>query len=267
MRRDLWPLLLLCVGFGLFSLGNTVVFILEVVALFLLLLVYFVRNPPDILKRSGLPFQKGHLPLFLFCLGLVMFAAIPLVTSTFRAPGRFIWPVYYLFYLGLMVFLFRRFSPRVVTALLLTGLAVQVADLKVNRPFRSGQTTFTSNLKSGQWAEVVRPFTTLAVIPPFEPSVGGKNDYVDFSFLASRQGKKVTTGALVRIPGDLERVTQEVVDEALSGPRDTDTLYVFGANSFADTYKPKLEPGLRCTKLDAYLACHSACRPAVRPVR
>lgn len=267
LRRGLWPLLLLCVGFSLFSLGNTVVFILEVVVLFLLLLVFLVRNPPAILERlSALPFQRGHLPLFLLCLGLVMFTAIPLVTSTFRAPGRFIWPVYYLFYLSLMVFLFRRFSPPVVAALLLTGLALQVADLEINRPFRPTPKLF-ARLDTKRWAEVVRPFTTLAVIPPFEPSVGRKNDYVDLAFLASKYGKKVTTGGLVRIPDTLERVAREVVDEALSGPRNAYTLYIFSAADFAGSYRSKLEPGLHCTELDAYVVCSSQRTPMPMPRR
>jgi len=118
-RRGHLPLLLLSGGLVRFALGNTFVFIAEIAALFLLLSAFFVRNPPGVLKRfSGWPFQRGHLPLFLLCLGVVLlgvalFAAIPLVTSTFRAPGRFIWPVYYLLYLGLVVFPLRRFSPQV----------------------------------------------------------------------------------------------------------------------------------------------------------
>lgn len=265
LRRGLWPLLLLCVGFSLFALGNTVVFILEVVALFLLLLVFFIRNPPALTRRlSALPFPRSHLPVFLFCLGLVMFAAIPLVTGSFRAPGRFIWPVYYLVYLALMVFLFRHFSPRVVAALLLTGLAFQIADLEINRPFRPNPALF-ARLDTERWAVVVRPFSTLTVIPPFEPSVGRKDDYIDLAFLASDHGKKVTTGGLVRIPDTLERVAREITDEALSGPRDPDTLYIFGAAGFADTYEAELEPGLHCTTLDAYMVCSSQRAPLVTP--
>jgi len=259
LRRGQLPLLLLCVGFSLFSLGNTYVFILEVAAFFLLLVCYFVRNPPQFLTaalvRAGLPERVG-LPLLSLGLGLVMFAAIPLVTGAFRAPGRFVWPVYYLFYLSLIVFLFRRFSTRVATVLLLVGLTVQIFDLDINRPFQPRPTLFTRSLKSERWADVIKPFTTLAVVPPFELSVGGKDDAVDFAFLASEYGKKVSTGTLVRLPGNLEHVTRRLTEQALSGPRDAGTLYVFSAATFTGVYEPRLKPGLRCSEIDAYIVCH-----------
>ena len=161
--------------------------------------------------------------------------------------------MYYLLYLSLIVYPVKRFSTPLAALLLLTGLTLQVADLKINRPFHLGQTSFTRHLKSEKWPEVIRPFETIAVVPPFELSVGGKNDYVDFAFLAATHHKKVTSGVLVRIPGDLERVTQALIEEALRGPRDPDTLYVFSAKG---PYRTEPKPGLRCLELDAYLACY-----------
>jgi len=134
---------------------------------------------------------------------------------------------------------------------------VQTADLKVNQPFRPDPALFTRNLRSERWAVVVRPFSAIAVIPPFRLSVGGPNDYADFAFLAATHGKGVTAGPLVRVPGDLEEATQKLVREALSGPRDAETLYVFGAATFAERYEPELKPGLRCAEIDAYVACHT----------
>ena len=198
--REHLPLVVLCAGLSFFALGNTVVFILEVAVLFAFLATYFVRHPPSFLERSRLP-RRSRLTLFLLLIGVGLFAGIPLVTSTFRAPGRFIWPVYYLLYLGLIVYLIRRFSAPVALSLLLLGLSLQLADLNINKPFNSGQTTFTRHLKSKRWVELIGPFDKIAVIPPFELSVGGRDDYADFSFLASSHGKKVTTGVLVRIPG------------------------------------------------------------------
>ncbi len=243
--RERRPLLLLCLGLSLFSLGNTVIFILEVAALYGLLLSYFIRHPPSLLERfSSLPFARYHLVIFLVVLGAMMVAGIPLVTSTFRAPGRFVWPVVYLLELGLITLLYRRYRSAVVAALLLGALALQLADLKINQPFRAGRTTFHEHLQSEAWPRVVEPFRTIAVIPPFGASIAAPNDYLEFASLAARTGKYVTTGTLVRIPDDLAHVTETLNREALVGPRDPDTLYVFGAETFARTVKSRLKPGL-----------------------
>lgn len=265
-KRGLVPLALLCLGLSLFALGNTVVFILEVVLFYVLLVVLALRSPR--LKRFSGPYGWVRAVL-LVILGLVLVAGIPLVTSTFRAPGRFVWPVVYLLYLGLIVFVLRRFSARTAATLLLAALTLQAADLRVNRPFRPDPKLFTRNVSDPRWLGVIRPFSTLVIIPPFEPSVGGPNDYRDFAFLAATHGKRVTTGVLVRIPGRLESVREALMQEALKGPRDPHTLYIFSAEDLAGRFRNLLEPGpgFTCTRLDAYVACSEPHLGEVSPGR
>ncbi len=251
--RNLVPLALLCLGLAVFALGNTILFILEVVLFYVLLVVFILRSPR--LKRFALPPWRRARAFSLVIVGLILAAGIPLVTSTFRAPGRFIWPVVYLLVLALAVFVLRRFSARTAAILLLAALALQTADLRVNRPFRPDPDLFTRTVNDPRWRELIRPFTTLAVVPPFELSVGGPNDYREFAYLAATSGKRVTTGVLVRIPERLESVREALMTEALSGPRDPRTLYIFSAEDLAGRFRDRLEPGLTCTRLDAYAAC------------
>ena len=228
-------------------------FILEVVLFYVLLVVFALRSPR--LKRFALPPWRGARVRALVVSGLILAAGIPLVTSTFRAPGRFIWPVVYLLILALASFVLRQFSTRTAAFLLLAALTLQAADLRVNRPFRPDPDLFTRTVNNPRWPGVIRPFTTLAVVPPFELSVGGRDDYREFACLAATSGKRVTTGVLVRIPERLERVREALLTEALSGPRDPRTLYIFSAEDLAGRFRDRLEPGLTCTRLDAYAAC------------
>ena len=252
-HRNLVPLTLFCLGLTLFALGNTALFILEVVFFYVLLVVFILRSPR--LKRFALPPWRRARAFLLVISGLALAAFIPLVTSTFRAPGRFIWPVVYLLVLALAVFVLRRFSARTATILLLAALTLQAADLRVNRPFRPDPELFTRTVNDPRWPGLIRPFTTLAVVPPFRLSVGGPNDYREFAYLAATNGKRVTTGVLVRIPERLERVRETLMTEALEGPRDPRTLYIFSAKDFTGRFRDRLEPGLTCTRLDTYAAC------------
>lgn len=251
--RGLVPLALFCPGLTVFALGNTVLFILEVV-LFYLLLVVFVLRSPHLERFSEPPFRRAR-AFLLAVSGLALAAFVPLVTSTFRAPGRFIWPVVYLLVLALAVFVLRRFSACTATTLLLATLALQAADLQVNRPFRPDPDLFTRTVDDPRWQELVRPFATLAVVPPFEGSVGGPNDYREFAYLAATSGKRVTTGVLVRIPDRLAGVREALLKEALEGPRDPRTLYIFSAADLEGRFRDRPLPGLTCTRLDAYAAC------------
>ncbi len=251
--RDLVPLALFCLSLTVFALGNTVLFILEVVLFHLLLVVFALRSPR--LKRFSLPTFRRARVFLLVVSGLALAASIPLVTSTFRAPGRFIWLPVYLLVLALAVFVLRRFPARTATILLTAALALQAADLRINRPFRPDAELFTRTVNDPRWPELVRPFTTLAVVPAFELSVGGPNDYREFALLAATSGKRVTTGVLVRIPDRLAGVRAALLREALEGPRDPHTLYIFSADDLTGRFRDRLEPGLTCTRLDAYAAC------------
>lgn len=220
-------------------------------------------------------YRRGHLALLVFSLLFVGYAVgdgltvgeflipnysifknFPALISTFRAPGRFFWPAYYLIYLALFVFLVKVFSPRQATLLLLVGLSLQVADLKLNRPYTSNQTNFRRHLKSERWPELMETFSRVATTPAFERDTAKRGDFVDFSFLASRSGTELTTGAIARTHVEQTRTKFELLRQALLGPRQTDALYVFSTLTFAEKFYKDLEPGLECYPLDGYLVCH-----------
>lgn len=222
-------------------------------------------------------YRHGHLTLSVF--GLLFFAYavgdglsfgefvvpnysvfrnFPALISAFRAPGRFFWPTYYLIYLALFVFLLRAFSPRQATLLLLAGLSLQFADLKLNKPFAPGQVNFRSHLKDERWPELMDAFSRIVVTPAFSRNTADKNDFVDFSFLASRAGAELTTGMTARAHRHQAQTRLALQRQALYGPRGLDALYVFSSLTFAEKFYEDLEPGFRCYPLNAYLLCHNS---------
>lgn len=257
---------------GLAYLGLGMI-VLSVTSLVLLFRSSARTAPQRVFKRLR---ASGHLPLafIAFCFALYalgkfvtfgearlfefgFFANFKTLVGTFRAPGRFFWPVYYLIYLVVLVYLVRRLPHRVAALVLGAGLLVQVGDLKINLPFRDGQQTFTRNLEDNRWAQLIGPFKTLAVIPAFERKTANRDDYLAFAYLAASQGKQVTTGAVARLPLELSRARDKLRVEAFSEPRSLNRLYIFSAVAFAERYAPQIAPGLRCYELGDYVACYS----------
>ena len=255
-------------GLGMIGLG--------LVSLALLFLSSARTVPRRVFKRLRV---SGHLPLAfvalcfaLYALGrVVMFGETKLfvfgffdnfktLTGTFRAPGRFFWPTFYLLYVVVLSYLVRRLPPRTAALVIGAGLLVQVGDLKLNFPFKDARQTFTRNLEDNRWAQLVEPFETIAVIPAFERTTANRDDYIAFDYLAANQGKRVTTGAVARFPLELYIARERLRGEVVSGPRNPGRLYVFSAVRFAQFYLTKLEPGLRCYELGDYVACYSAKR-------
>lgn len=230
-----------------------------------------------LLRLPLMLYRRGHLTLSVF--GLLFFAYavgdglafgefvtpnysvfknFPALISAFRAPGRFFWPTYYLIYLALFVFLVRTFPSRQATLLLLGGLTLQFADLKLNQPFVSGQVNFLSHLRDERWPELMASFSRVVVTPAFNRDTADRNDFVDFSFLASRGGTELTTGMTARPHLKQPQTRLALQRQALSGPRGTDALYVFSSLTFAEKFYEDLEPGFRCYPLNAYLTCHNS---------
>lgn len=249
------PLLILGLALILFSFGNKPLFRLEVFALYLLLAWLLLRYPPGFLQRWPMPLRLTALVVALLLLAFVMWAAIPQFISAFRSPGRFVWPVVYGLELLVITFVCRQFRPPLAAAFLVGALGLQLLDVKIDHRFVAGHTTFREHLTSDAWLEVTAPYSTLAVVPPFVRSLAARNDYLDFGYLAATTGKRVTTGAVARAPESYPVVTAALVREALSGPRDPDTLYIFSSERYEQRFKKEMRTGLNCTELDAYTLC------------
>lgn len=257
-------------GFAYFGLGMLV---LGVAALLLLVRSFGVRAFPRVLRRF---YRAGHLPLlilafgfFLFSLGKTvtlgdhalfdfgLFANFKTLVSSFRAPGRFFWPVYYLIFTAVLAYLVRKLPSRGAALVLGAALTLQVIDLKINMPFREDTRTFSEHLTDSRWQKLASQFETLAVIPAFERTTAHRGDYAEFVYLAAGANTKVTTGAVARDPLGLDGAKQRLRVEALQGPRNKGRVYIFSAVAFAERYASQLSPGLHCHELNAYVACYS----------
>ncbi|MBC8741977.1 hypothetical protein F6X40_36155 [Paraburkholderia sp. UCT31] len=147
-------------------------------------------------------------------------------TSTFRASGRFIWPVFY----AAIVFLLFRFiklSPRKwVVPLLCVFVVFQATDLiKASKYFRSQWTQqWTPSLTSDFWKEVPRQYKRIAFVMPLD----GGYTYVPIAFMASNAKMTINGGNLARVDFDkLGQVQAQLQDTIEHGTYSPDTLYVF----------------------------------------
>jgi hypothetical protein len=148
------------------------------------------------------------------------------LTSTFRASGRFVWPV---LYTGIVFLLFRfiKLSPRKWTVpLLCVFLLFQATDLiKASKFFRHRWSQpWSSSLTSGFWNDVPRQYKRVALVMPLD---AGEN-YAPIALMASNAKMTINGGYLARVDSDKLGVVQAQLQATIEhGTYSPDTLYVF----------------------------------------
>lgn len=198
---------------------------------------------------------------FLFSIGI--FRNFPWLTDAFRAPGRFIWPTSYLILMGALWFLHRHLPRAHWRVFLIGALLFQLVDIRLNHPFPVTNAPFTHALSDKRWHVIGQHFKTMVITPAFARTTMVRGDYANFVYLAANYHLAVTTGVSARPPLALDYVKNELRKEALYGPRDKDTIYVYGAPTFATQYRSHIRPGVRCHNLNAYIACYSGERQLI----
>ncbi|MDE1181858.1 DUF6311 domain-containing protein [Paraburkholderia sp.] len=148
------------------------------------------------------------------------------ITSTFRASGRFIWPVFYTVIVFLL-FRFIKLSPRKWTIpLLCVFLIFQATDLtKASKFFRARWTQpYTPTLSAGFWNDVPKQYTRVALVLPLD----GQDTYAPIALMASTAKMTINGGSLARFDfGKLAEVQTQLQDTIAHGTYQPDTLYVF----------------------------------------
>ncbi|MFM0372934.1 DUF6311 domain-containing protein [Paraburkholderia aspalathi] len=148
------------------------------------------------------------------------------ITSTFRASGRFVWPV---FYTAIVFLLFRfiKLSCRKWTVpLLCVFLLFQATDLiKASKYFRAHWSQpWTPPLKSDFWKDVPGQYKRVALVMPLD--AGDK--YAPIALMASNANMTINGGYLARVDFDkLGEVQAQLQDTIEHGTYLPDTLYVF----------------------------------------
>lgn len=248
-------------GFTYAGLGVIVLMILVVIFLF----VFRNKTQPSFFQKLR---SKQNIPLTVLMLLFTLFAISHIVSfnervlftipvpdffirlnGTFKAGGRFFWPVYYLLLLTLFIYWNRLQIPAVLKATLLVIIVIiQFADIRIfffNRKFSYG--SYVPPIEVNKWSFIMQQFEKVVVYPPFETSGKELLDYQYFCYLAAKQNKPITTGYPFRLnyqaaAAYIDSLNNELADGVLP----ENTLYITTAAHVNKFY------GARLNLLDGY---------------
>lgn len=216
-----------------------------VLALAPIALLALVKSPPQ--RRAVLAFLPlAAVALLLWALALTnqvawgdrVVVTVPLpedfltVLAAIRGSGRMLWVAYYALLIAVPAIIARRFPPRMATAILALGLALQVADLAprylalrayFRQHFIDDAAHWTSPLRAPFWAAAADHYRAIL----FVPAVPIPKDFAAFALLASDHGMKINTGSFARY--SVERVANadaSRVQRLAEGSASRDSLYV-----------------------------------------
>lgn len=164
------------------------------------------------------------------------------LTSAFRVSGRFIWPVYYLVYLGIFYLLATGLRRTTATALCALLLVFQLVDGSMawrhfGQVLRADQ-VWTSPMRSPLWEPLAARYDKLVVVLPRN----NPDRWVELAEFASRHHLPTQAGAFARVEQSrLDAVRERIANELVDGPLDSGALYVFEADGlwqFASSQSP-----------------------------
>ena len=145
------------------------------------------------------------------------------------------------------------------------GLILQICEQKTIQYDQYKDRTYIGYLTDHRWIDVVKPFNTIIVIPPYEYSLKNRDDFIDFSFLAADNFKRITTGYTARFSADdLQICTDKIIKQIHKRRFKYNQLYVFSELSIVD-YLIDIKDLLRCHQLNEYIACYSKKHSAIIP--
>lgn len=152
------------------------------------------------------------------------------IGNAFRASGRFFAPVYYLIYLGLMLWIWRRFSNKVALILIGMALIIQLTDSSgalaaMNRRFTESQ-PYASPFKSPAWDELANRYRNLRMVKPIIP-VGTDPFWLPFSEFALRHNMNTNMPYFARFGNaQFQAAIKKVVSDVQNSSFDDDCLYI-----------------------------------------
>ena len=247
--------------------------------LFFLIIISAILYIHELIINRSRTFSKiiDNTPLIILCLGFMLISLSNIVTlgdkvvlsfklgdgvlkscfEVFRSSGRFFWPVYYLIFFLVAWIITKRLRIRYALPLIAIGLFLQIWEQKMIQYDLYKDRTYIGNLTDNRWIDVIKPFNTIIVIPPYEYSLKNRDDFIDFSFLASDNYKRITTGYTSRFSADdLKICTDKIIKQIHKRKFKYNQLYVFSELSIVD-YLIDIKNLLRCHRLNEYIACYS----------
>ncbi len=191
-----------------------------------------------------------------------VFAQVPSITSTFRAPGRFIWPLHYLVVAAAVLAWTRQPERRrhLVAGGLVAAVGLQFAELRAEPKFPHGDVE-TDVAVFGPHVQGAR---RLVLVPPHMEAGGGRGcveegafdrrDLAVLSLVALRQGLTINSGYVARVDDQKAAAHCRAVAAQLQAREiPPDAVWVFGGRASADD---DLE-GLFCERVAGYALCRA----------
>ena len=159
---------------------------------------------------------------------------IDLITETFRVSGRFIWPVVYLIYLGILILLIKNTKPRNTIYILGLCLVLQIWDMypyhnylnkKLDKPsIRYGDSASKSKyiLNDKKWNEVGKKYKKLYYVYPYY----APENFVKLSIFAAKYKIKVNFGYFSRIDKNkAAEINNKLEEDIINNRLESDALY------------------------------------------
>ena len=228
-------------------------------AIFYLIFVFSKTNLKSILfKKWGI--------LLILCLGLFLFSitnvlsfgnktllTLPLPSIIeklgfiFRASGRFVWPFYYLLFIGSIIILAKtKFLLKYKVGILLFVTIVQLYDIQeLYTRWNLPKGTYKTPLQDDKWISVLKNFDDIIIYPSFDfnYSINYHNDYQDLDYLALKANKPISNGYVARANvAKGQRFSQELKRELNSGVISKKRLFIT-TNQHIDDFDVLLNNG------------------------
>lgn len=198
------------------------------------------------------------------------YAPVERWASSFRASGRFIWPLYYLLLFVALAQLWRLVAKRkIFVALVLGAVALQLADawprystqhvglMALTNPHRP--------LRDTAWRGIGRDYREIRLIPPSligttcDDGTQPRFHYMPFAFVAGLEGMRINSGHLSRYPRDVEAWCRAQTAAVREGRIETDVVYVLSEGELVASGLDA-SSDVTCGILDGHHVCVAAGR-------
>lgn len=232
------------------------------------------------LKNKEFLFNKRQIPLFVFCVGLSVFAAtntlsfnnkdvftIPFLEKMsslgdiFRASGRFFWSVYYLiiFY---VIYLFSKTTITNNLKTIILGVCLIIHLVDIHPVFFKPETKsgdYKPALNINFWNSIFSNFKNAVTVMPFNNDLVNFQDYQEIAFFAYKNKTTVTNGNLARYDGEIaQEYTNNLIKDIIVGKLSNENLYITSKENlkyFSPAYKKGL---IKIINSDGYYFVYSA---------
>lgn len=179
--------------------------------------------------------------------------AIQHLSETFRASGRFFWPVYYILYAVILGTLFRSTRPRIAIGLCLAMLCVQAVDSQnAWRFFRYKFTqapTWNSPMSSPLWDELSTRYKAVILVLPGN----GPLHWMPIAQFAATHGMATNAGYFARVDAKAEQRLKEQLTQTVQDQHyNPDFLYIFNDDELWNLAAANTDPANVVGVLDGF---------------